>query len=327
MTRVAALDCGTNTLRLLVADLDQAAGKALDVSRRSEIVRLGQGVDRTGVLAPEALARTRHVLERYAAEVHAAAVPAELTRLVATSATRDAGNRADFEEMVQSTLGVAPEVVSGQEEAGLAFSGATRELLGGDWPTPYLVVDIGGGSTELVLGAQGVEAAYSMEIGAVRLTERHLADAPPSRAQVAAVGRDVTAALDLAAAAVPLERAETVVVVAGTATTVTALALALTGQEAALVHHARLTRTQVHDVTDRLLRSTRAQIAAMPAVHPGRADVLAAGALVLRGVLDRVGTQTCTASEHDILDGIAWSTVGRARHDIAAAPSAGGAGT
>jgi len=306
VTRVAALDCGTNSVRLLVAEPDGRGG-LVDLVRRTEIVRLGQDVDRTGVLAPEALARTRAALEEYAADVRAAGVPAERTRLVATSATRDAANRDEFTAMVTDVLGVAPEVAAGAEEAALAYAGATREMLGGDWPAPYLVVDIGGGSTELVLGATEVEAARSVDVGAVRLTERHLHADPPSPTQVAAAVVDTEAALDLAAATVPLERAATVVVVAGTATTVTALALGLPAYDPARIHHARVTVAQVEAATARLLASTRAQIAAMPAVHPKRADVLTGGALILRAVLRRVGARDCTASEHDILDGIAWS--------------------
>lgn len=307
MRRVAALDCGTNTLRLLVADLDPATGTAHELLRRSEIVRLGQGVDRTGVLAPEALARTGRVLDTYAAHVRDAGVQTDAVRLVATSATRDARNRDDFTTLVRSALGVDPQVVSGQEEAGLAFAGATRELLDGDWPTPYLVVDIGGGSTELVLGGRDVEAARSVDVGSVRLTERHLGAGPPSVEAVEAAERDVGLALDEVARVVPLARAETVVVVAGTATTVTALALGLEAYDGQRVHHARVTRQQVEDVTAQLLRSTREQIGALGPVAPGRVDVIAAGALVLRAVLRRVGAGSCIASEKDILDGIAWS--------------------
>ena len=311
MTRVAALDCGTNSLRLLVADLNEGGGEAVELARRTEIVRLGAGVDRTGVLAPDALERTRLVLAAYAKEVRALGVPPALTRLVATSATRDASNRADFESMVRGALGVDPEVATGEEEARLAFAGATREMVGGDWPAPFLVVDIGGGSTELVLGGATVEAARSVNVGAVRLTERHLHGDPPSDAEVVAAVADVEAALTEVHATVPFERAGTVVVVAGTATTVTALALGLQGYDPERIHHARVSTEQVGAVVDRLRASTRAEIAAMPAVHPKRADVITAGALVLRTVLQRVGAGGCVASEHDILDGIAWSIAAR----------------
>jgi len=308
---VAALDCGTNSLRLLVTDLDAASGEAREILRRTEIVRLGQGVDRTGMLAPEALERTRIVLASYAEEIRAAGVPPARTRLVATSATRDAGNRDVFTAMVRDAIGVDPEVVSGADEAALSFAGATRELQGGDWPAPYLVVDIGGGSTELVLGTGAVEAARSVDVGSVRLTERHLHATPPTPEQVSAASLDVEAALDEVHAAVPYERAGTVVVVAGTATTVAALALGLTAYDPTVVHHARVSREQVGAITARLLAATREEILAMPAVHPKRADVIAAGALILRAVLDRVGAGGCVASEHDILDGTAWSVVSR----------------
>lgn len=311
MTLVAALDCGTNSLRLFVADLDPATGATVELVRRSEIVRLGQGVDRTGVLAPEALERTREALTGYAAAVRAHGVEPRHTRLVATSATRDASNRSDFEGMVRGALGVAPEVVTGAEEAALAFEGATRGLRGGDLPGPYLVVDIGGGSTELVLGDSAVQAARSVDVGAVRLTERHLHGDPPTPAEIAAATADIEAALDLVHEAVPWEQARTVVVVAGTATTVAALALDLPGYDPARIHLARIGSAQVAAVAHRLLTTTRARIAEIPAVHPKRADVIGAGALVLRTVLSRVGADGCVASESDILDGIAWSIATR----------------
>ena len=178
MSRVAAIDCGTNSLRLLVAD---AKGDELvDVLRRMEIVRLGQGVDRAGRLAPAAIERTRVVLAEYAEQC--AELGAERVRMVATSATRDAANRDEFRRMVLGTLAAEPEVITGRQEAELSFTGAVRGLardVGGALP-PYLVADIGGGSTELVLGSAGVDAAYSMDVGCVRLTERHLIDDPPT---------------------------------------------------------------------------------------------------------------------------------------------------
>ena len=319
MTLVAAIDCGTNTVRLLIADAGTGGqGGLREVLRRSTIVRLGQGVDATGRLAPEALERTRVALASYAGELAAAGVDPGRVRFVATSATRDAANGGEFLDLVRATLGpgIEPEVVTGETEAGLAFAGATRELLGGPLPPPYLVVDIGGGSTELVLGGSGdgagtVRAARSVDVGSVRLTERHLHADPPTAGQVAAAVVDVHAALDLVEQRVPVAEAATVVVVAGTATTVTALALGLPAYDRAAVHLARLTRGDVDAVTDRLLTLTRADIAALPAVEPARADVLGAGALILRTVLERVGADGCAASDHDILDGIAQSVAAR----------------
>jgi exopolyphosphatase/guanosine-5'-triphosphate,3'-diphosphate pyrophosphatase len=309
VTRVAALDCGTNSLRLLIADLPSGGGPLVDVVRRTEIVRLGQGVDRTGELAAEALARTATVLEVYAGLIREHGVEASRVRLVATSATRDARNRQDFVDMVESSLGVTPEVVSGEEEAGLSFAGATRELAGDvATPAPYLVVDAGGGSTELVVGdADGVHAAYSMDVGCVRLTERHLRDDPPTDAEAAEVEADVEAALRDATGVVPVAEAATVVAVAGTATTVTALALGLPEYDSAVIHHATVTYEQLDVVTERLRHSSSADIRAMPVVHPKRADVLTAGALVLRTVFREIRAARYVASEHDILDGIAWS--------------------
>ena len=225
--RVAAVDCGTNSIRLLVADVDGPV--KTDVHREMRVVRVGQGVDRTGELAPEALERTRLALDDYAGTCRALGV--ERTRFVATSATRDARNRDDFHSMVLATLSTAPEVVSGHEEAALAFDGATRDLdpTGG----PFLVLDIGGGSTELVLGTRSVLAASSMDVGCVRLTERHFADDPPTKAQVAAAEADIDAALCAARQAVPVDRVRTAIGLAGSVTTVAALALGLADYDAA----------------------------------------------------------------------------------------------
>jgi len=312
MIRVAASDSGTNSIRLLVADLDPVARRAVDVARRMEIVRLGEGVDRTGRLAPAALERTFAALASYAAAIELLEV--ERVRMVATSATRDATNRESFVTGVERVLGVTPEVLSGTAEAALSFVGATRELRGSgiqsmsDQP-PYLVVDIGGGSTEAVLGTDEVVASRSVDVGCVRLTERHLLDDPPTPAQVAAAEADIDAALDLVAADVPLASARTLVGVAGTVTTVAAIALGLPAYDPDAIHGARVTSDQVVGVTTDLLLMTHAERAAIPVLHPGRVDVIAAGALVLRAVLVRVGLDSVVASEHDILDGIAWSLV------------------
>jgi exopolyphosphatase/guanosine-5'-triphosphate,3'-diphosphate pyrophosphatase len=304
VTRVAGIDCGTNSIRLLVADLD---GRRLhDVVRRLEIVRLGQGVDRTGRLAPEAIERTRVALAGYARQIKE--LGAERVRMVATSATRDAANRDDFGAMVLGTLGAEPEVITGAEEAALSFTGAVRGL-GEDAADaqPYLVVDIGGGSTELVLGSSTVEASTSVDVGCVRLTERHLLDDPPTGAQIKAAEADVLAAIEAARADVPLDHAKTFVGLAGSVTTVAAIALDLPGYDSTRIHHSRITAGQIRTVTERLLAMTRAERAALPVMHPGRVDVIGAGALVLRVLVDEIGVPDIVVSEHDILDGIAWS--------------------
>jgi exopolyphosphatase/guanosine-5'-triphosphate,3'-diphosphate pyrophosphatase len=306
MTRVATVDCGTNSLRLLVADVDPAAGVLRDVVRRLEIVRLGQDVDRTGRLAPEAVGRTLTVLADYAADV--ARLGAERVRVVATSATRDAANRDEFTKGVVDILGVTPVVVSGAEEAALSFAGATRELRGRrDIPAPYLVVDIGGGSTEFVLGRDSVEAVASVDLGCVRLTERHLRHDPPLGDEVAAVEADIDAGLQEVQAAMPLERVGSLVGVAGTITTVAAIALGLAAYDAGRIHLSRIPANRVCEVSDRLLGMTRAERAAVPVMHPGRVDVIVAGALILATVVDRLGVDEVVVSEHDILDGLAWS--------------------
>ncbi|MFI6779793.1 exopolyphosphatase [Micromonospora sp. NPDC050276] len=307
---MAAIDCGTNSIRLLVADLPEASAgpqaPLTDLIRRMEIVRLGQGVDRTGRLAPEAIERTRVALASYAADIEK--LGAQRVRMCATSASRDAANAADFTEMVQATLGVAPEVVSGDEEARLSFTGAVRGLPA-DAKEPFLVVDIGGGSTEFVVGdrAAGVRAAISVDIGCVRMTERHLPGDPPTPEQVAAAQADIAAVVDRALAVVPGREAATLVGLAGSVTTVVALAQGLREYDPERIHHARVSYEQVAQVTADLLGQTREQRLANPVMHPGRADVIGAGALVLRVIMERAGMPSVVASEHDILDGIAWS--------------------
>jgi len=236
---------------------------------------------------------------------------------VATSATRDARNRDEFVDGVVGILGVPPEVVTGEEEAALSFTGATRELLtggsggsggsGGAAAPPYLVVDIGGGSTELVLGTDRAEAARSVDIGCVRMSERHFADDPPTPAQVAAVRADVTRAVDVAARTVPLAEAGSLVGLAGTVTTVAGIAHGHDRYDAERLHHARLSATQVRETTSRLLAMPREERAALPVMHPGRVDVIAAGSLVLDTIVERVGVDEVLVSEHDILDGICWT--------------------
>jgi exopolyphosphatase/guanosine-5'-triphosphate,3'-diphosphate pyrophosphatase len=315
MIRVAAVDCGTNSIRLLIADIDPDTGRLIDLDRRMEIVRLGQGVDRTGRLAPEALERAFAACRRYAEAVGAHGVGPERIRFIATSASRDAENRADFRRGVLDILGVIPEVISGDEEARLSFAGATRELSADGADAESLVLDIGGGSTEFVLGAGTVTAARSVDIGCVRLTERHLltADAvsdPPSAAQVAAMRADITTALDVAERTVPLRRADRLVGLAGSVTTVGALALGLTEYDSAAIHHSRVPLDRVREITDWLLRSTHAERAERTVIHPGRVDVIGAGALVLLCVMERAGAAEVLVSEHDILDGIAYAAAG-----------------
>ena len=305
--RVAAVDCGTNSLRLLLADVDPGHTELTDVARRMEIVRLGQGVDRTGRLAPEALARTVAVLRDYADII--ARSGAQAVRMVATSATRDADNAAEFVRLVKEVLGVAPEVLTGTEEAMLSFTGATAELAAGDGG-PFLVTDIGGGSTEFVLGPH---SAISVNVGCVRMTERHLHGDPPTGRQVAAAIADIDAALDTAAAAVPVRQARTLIGLAGSVTTVAAIAMGLPAYDAARIHHARVPAADVHAVTRGLLAQTRAARAAIGVMHPGRVDVIGGGALVLDRLMERFGFGEVLVSEHDILDGMAWSLAGDSR--------------
>ena len=310
--RVAVVDCGTNSLRLLLADVDPRRAELTDVARRMEIVRLGQGVDKTGRLAPDALARTIAVLRDYADLI--AGSGAQAVRMVATSATRDADNAAEFVRLVKEVLGVAPEVLTGAEEAALSFTGATAELAADPDDAPYLVVDIGGGSTEFVLGAVlaggAVPPSYSaisVDIGCVRMTERHLHGDPPSAQEVAAAIADIDAALDAVAAAVPARQAGTLIGLAGSVTTVAAIAMGLPAYDAARIHHARVSAADVHAVTRGLLAQTRTARAAIGVMHPGRADVIGGGALVLDRLMERFGFGEVLVSEHDILDGMAWS--------------------
>jgi exopolyphosphatase / guanosine-5'-triphosphate,3'-diphosphate pyrophosphatase len=294
--RVAAIDCGTNSIRLLVRDGDR------ELHREMRIVRLGQGVDRSGRLAPEAIERTRAALADYAATIERFAV--ERTRMIATSATRDAVNRDEFAAMVRATLGIDPEVITGLAEAQLSYSGAVGTLPG--VAGRVLLVDLGGGSTELVLGPEPLRA-HSMDVGSVRMTERHFDADPPTRSQIAAVARDVSDALDRARHEVPWRDAEHVVGVAGTVTTVAALALGLPNYRPDAIHGARISAADVAAVADRLLSLDHAGRAALDVIHPGRVDVIAAGALILRTVVERCKTGEMIASEHDILDGVAES--------------------
>jgi exopolyphosphatase/guanosine-5'-triphosphate,3'-diphosphate pyrophosphatase len=309
VTRVAAVDCGTNTIKLLVADIDRDAGTQHDLVRELRIVRLGQGVDRTGRLADEALSRVFAAVDEYAAVVAAHGVQA--LRFVATSASRDASNADVFAEGVGSRLGVRLEVVTGDEEAQLVYDGATRSLsaVGHDVPFPVAVLDIGGGSTELVVGtAPGwVAAARSLDIGSVRLTERLMPSDPPTRAEVQAATRAVDDALDtLPGYGVHVGEAPTLVGVAGTVTTVAAVLLGLGTWDRERVHHSTFPVPAVHDLTDQLLSMTAAERERL-GVPAGRSDVIGAGAVILDRVLHRSAAERLTVSDSDILDGIAWS--------------------
>ncbi|MFJ3878312.1 exopolyphosphatase [Streptomyces sp. NPDC090077] len=311
MTRVAGIDCGTNSIRLLVADCDPVTGDLVELDRRMTVVRLGQGVDRTGRLAPEALERTFAACREYAGVIKE--FGAERVRFVATSASRDAENRDEFVRGVLDILGVEPEVISGDQEAEFSFTGATRELVAHEHlERPFLVVDIGGGSTEFVVGEDRVRAARSVDVGCVRMTERHLVvdgevTDPPTAAQIAAMRADIEAALDLAAETVPLAEARTLVGLAGSVTTVAAIALGLTAYDSSAIHHSRIPYERVREISERMLTATHAERAAIPVMHPGRVDVIGAGALVLLAIMERIGATEVVVSEHDILDGIAWS--------------------
>jgi exopolyphosphatase / guanosine-5'-triphosphate,3'-diphosphate pyrophosphatase len=314
VTRVAAIDCGTNSLRLLVAEPADDGATLVDSVRRMEIVRLGAGVDRTGRLSPEAIARTGAVLREYAGQI--ADLGVGRVRMVATSASRDAENADEFRDMVRETLGIEPEVISGAEEAQLSFTGAVADLPA-ELPGPYLVVDIGGGSTEFVVGerrAAGAAAstaviagAVSIDVGSVRMTERWMHDDPPTEPQIAAAASEIIEAVDGALASVPAARAKTLIGVAGSMTTIAALALDLRAYQPERTHHARLGYPRLAAVAADLLSATREQRLAMPALHPGRADVIGAGALIVRTILERAGYEEIVVSERDILDGIAWS--------------------
>ena len=296
---VAAIDCGTNTIKLLVADTRH------EHVRESRMVRLGQGVDATGRLAEEALARAFAAIDEYAGLVAAHGVPPARTRFCATSATRDASNGDVFAAGVEERLGVRPDVIAGEEEARLAFDGAFRHLRHRP-PTPTLVVDIGGGSTELILGgSEGPEQTHSMDIGSVRLTERHLHSDPPTVDELDRCVADIDALLD--ASPVDPSLAASVVGVAGTVLTVGAGVLDLPAYDPARTDQAVVDIEEVHAHAGQLAAMTVAERLALPWMHPGRADVIAAGALVLSRVLRRTRLATLTLSEADILDGIAWS--------------------
>jgi len=298
--RVAAIDCGTNSLRLLIADID--GNNFREVHRDMRVVRLGQGVDKNKAFAPEAIERTLAVTAEYAAVLRSKGV--EKIRFCATSATRDATNRDLFIEGVREILGIAPEVIPGSEEAALSFLGATKEL--GQELSPFLVVDIGGGSTEFVLGSTAVEAARSVNVGCVRMSERHLTAQPPNAIQIAEAIVDIDAAILDAGSDVDFTAAQTLIAVAGTATTVAAAALELVEYNRYAIHLSRIPAAKVHQVAEMFAAMTRDEIAALGYMHPGRVDVITSGSLVLSRVMTLTGAKEFVASESDILDGIAW---------------------
>ena len=316
--RVAAVDCGTNTIRLLIADLDPATGQQDDVDRQRRYVRLGQGVDRTGRLAEDAVARTLEAAEDYAARCRTHG--AERIRIGATSAVRDAANAEEFLAAMTERLSARPEVLAGSEEASLSWLGAMRDLAAADLPKDQLVVDIGGGSTELIRGAGNrIVGARSLDIGSVRLTERHLTDDPPSEAQIAAAAADADAALDTVApkqggpdqGGIDLAAIGSVVGVAGSITTIAAHTLALESWDSKRIHHARLPIDDVIASCATLLATPVAARRAMPFMPTGRADVIGGGAVVLGRLLLRLAPTLrlpyLIVSEHDFLDGLAWS--------------------
>ena len=303
MSRVAAIDCGTNSIRLLIADI--AGDNFKEVLRTMEIVRLGQGVDQNKAFHPDAIARTLKAVELFRDQIASKGV--EKIRFCATSATRDATNRNLFIDGVREILGVEVEVIPGEEEAELSFIGATKELRQSD--APFLVVDIGGGSTEFVFGSEKVEFAKSVNIGCVRMSERHLNTQPPSMAQIAQAIVDIDIAITQAAAVVPITTAKTLVAVAGTATTVAAAALELTDYDRHLIHLSRISSDKVHKAAASFQSMNKDQIASLGFMHPGRVDVITAGSLVLSRIMAATGAAEFVASESDILDGMAWSLI------------------
>jgi exopolyphosphatase/guanosine-5'-triphosphate,3'-diphosphate pyrophosphatase len=299
--RVAAIDCGTNSIRLLIADID--GNNFREIYRTMEIVRLGQGVDQNKSFHPDAIARTLAAVDEFAQEISRRGV--EKIRFCATSATRDATNRELFINGVKDRLGIEPEVISGEEEAKLSFIGATKEFAASD--APFLVVDIGGGSTEFVYGSADVEFAKSVNIGCVRMTERNIHSDPPAPEEIENARKDIQEAIAIAAAIVPITRAKTLIAVAGTATSVAASALGLEQYDRHQIHLARVSADQTHLVATTFARMNAEERSRIGFLHPGRADVFAAGSLVLSEILKATGASEFIASEADILDGIAWS--------------------
>jgi len=304
--KIAAIDCGTNSIRLLIMDFDFEKNSMSELAREMRIVRLGEGVDKNKCFSQAALSRTLEAIKEYAELIKKYGV--EKIRFVATSATRDASNREEFFSLVREHLKIEAEVISGEEEAALSFAGATKSLAP-KFEAPYLVIDLGGGSTELVVGSDKPIAAYSMNVGCVRMTERHSPGGNPTAIQEAAIRDDVSAEFKKAAARVDLSNIKTVIGVAGTVTTVAAHALKIKKYDPNILHGAEITADQISAAAKDFSTLTFEQRASLGYMHPGRVEVITAGTIVLDQVMREVHAEKLVASERDILDGVAWSLV------------------
>ena len=303
MSQVAVIDCGTNSIRLLIAEISGSTFK--EVIRTMEIVRLGQGVDENKAFHPDAINRTLLAVKSFKEIIDKNKV--DKIRFCATSATRDAMNRNLFIDGVRDILNVQVEVIPGEEEAALSFTGATYQLDQGSGP--FLVVDIGGGSTEFVYGDKKVISAKSVNIGCVRMSERHLTSQPPTMDQIASAIVDIDIAITQAAVSVPINSAKSLIAVAGTATTVAAAALDLSKYDRDLIHLSKISADKVHKVAQMFQSMNKSEISALPYMHEGRVDVITAGSLVLSRVMAATGAVEFVASESDILDGMAFSLI------------------
>ena len=303
MSQVAVIDCGTNSIRLLVAEISGSTFK--EVIRTMEIVRLGQGVDENKAFHQDAINRTLSAVKSFKEIIDKNKV--DKIRFCATSATRDASNRNIFIDGVRDILNIQVEVIPGEEEAALSFTGATYQLDQGSGP--FLVVDIGGGSTEFVYGDKKVISAKSVNIGCVRMSERHLTNQPPTMDQIASAIVDIDIAITQAAVSVPINSAKSLIAVAGTATTVAAAALDLSKYDRDLIHLSKISADKVHKVAQMFQSMNKSEISALPYMHEGRVDVITAGSLVLSRVMAATGAVEFVASESDILDGMAFSLI------------------
>ena len=303
MSQVAVIDCGTNSIRLLIAEISGSNFK--EVIRTMEIVRLGQGVDENKAFNPDAINRTLSAVKSFKEIIDKNKV--DKIRFCATSATRDAMNRNLFIDGVRDILNVQVEVIPGEEEAALSFTGATYQLDQGSGP--FLVVDIGGGSTEFVYGDKKVISAKSVNIGCVRMSERHFTNQPPTTDQIASAIVDIDIAITQAAVSVPINSAKSLIAVAGTATTVAAAALDLSKYDRDLIHLSKISADKVHKVAQMFQSMNKSEISALPYMHEGRVDVITAGSLVLSRVMAATGAAEFVASETDILDGMAFSLI------------------
>jgi len=303
MSQVAVIDCGTNSIRLLIAEISGSNFK--EVIRTMEIVRLGQGVDENKAFHPDAINRTLSAVKSFKEIIDKNKV--DKIRFCATSATRDAMNRNIFIDGVRDILNIQVEVIPGVEEAALSFTGATYQLDQGSGP--FLVVDIGGGSTEFVYGDKKVMSAKSVNIGCVRMSERHLTSQPPTMDQIASAIVDIDNAITQAAVSVPINSAKSLIAVAGSATTVAAAALNLSKYDRDAIHLSKISADKVHKVAQMFQSMSKSEISALPYMHEGRVDVITAGSLVLSRVMAATGAVEFVASESDILDGMAFSLI------------------